>query len=167
MGATVFDFLDIVDAAYKLEISDAQWLQGLAYAARPRLDEGFGLAVFEYYKPEGAQPQIVQSFHLGIPHGLEAIYKTVFATMDPLIRLRPFRLGPCITGSELMGMRNQFRNNPHMKKFVHTFGMYDSIWITAAEPSGRGVGFHAGRPRIEWASSTEKRRWGRAKAPAC
>jgi DNA-binding CsgD family transcriptional regulator len=164
MGASAFDFLDIVDAAYKVDISDAQWLRELAHAARPRLDHGFGVAVFEFFKPEGAQPTIVQRFHLGIPSELEAIYQTIFAKMDPAIRLRPFRLGPCITGSELMGMHDQFRNEPHMKKFVHRFGMYDSIWITAAEPSGRGVGFHAGRPHVEWASVTEKRRWGRVAA---
>ena len=164
MGTSAFDFLDIVDAAYKVDVSDVQWLQGLAHAARPRLDQGFGVAVFEYFKPDGAQPKIVQSFYLGIPKELEAIYQTVFATMDPVIRLRPFRLGPCITGSELMGMREQFRNDPHMKKFVHRFGMYDSIWITAAEPSGRGVGFHAGRSQVEWASVAEKRRWGRVAA---
>ena len=51
-----------------------------------------------------------------------------------------------------------------MKKFVQHFGMYDSIWITAAEPSGRGVGFHAGRPEVKWASPAEKKRWGRVAA---
>src|SRR5262249_1242064 len=110
------------------------------------------------------QPKISQRYDLGIPAELEAIYSTVFATMDPAIRLRPFRLGPCISGSELMGMREQFRHDPHMKKFVQRVGMYDSIWITAAEPSGHGVGFHAGRPAVRWASPAEKKRWGRVAA---
>lgn len=164
MGASSFDLLDVVDTAYKVDIPDAQWLRELAHAARPHLDQGFGVAVFEYFKPEGSQPKIVQRFHLGIPDELEAIYGTVFARMDPAIRLRPFRLGPCISGSELMGMREQFREESHMKKFVHRFGMYDSIWITAAEPSGRGIGFHAGRSQVKWASATQKRRWGKVAA---
>ncbi|HLL06237.1 MAG TPA: LuxR C-terminal-related transcriptional regulator [Myxococcaceae bacterium] len=164
MGASAFNLLDIIDVAYMVDMQDAQWLRELALAARPHLDQGFGVAAFEYIKPEGAQPRIVQRFHLGIPDELEAIYGTVFAKMDPAIRLRPFRLGPCITGSELMGMRQQFRNEPHMKKFVQRFGMFDSIWITAAEPSGRGLGFHAGRPQIGWASPTLKKRWGRVAA---
>jgi len=158
------DLLDVVDVAYQFDLPDAQWLQALAHAVRPHLDRGFGVAVFEYYKPEGARPQIVQRFHLGMPSDLEAIYSLVFAKMDPTIRLRPFHCGSCITGSELMGMREQFRDEPHMKEFVQRFGMYDSIWITAAEPSGRGLVFHAGQPTIRWASPAEKHRWGRVAA---
>jgi len=164
MGARAFDLLDVVDAAYKVDLPDPEWLEALAQAARPHLDRGFGVAVFEYFKPEGAEPRIAQRFHLGIPDELDSVYSTVFAKMDPAIRLRPFRLGPCITGSEIMKMHEQFREEPHMKKFVQRFGMYDSIWITAAEPSGRGIGFHAGRPAIKWASADEKRRWGRVAA---
>jgi len=160
MRSKARDLPFILDAAYQVDVPDAQWLQGLAQAARPHLDDGFGLAAFEYFKPEGAQPRIVQRFHVGIPDELDAIYHTVFDTMDPGIRLRPFRLGPCVTGSELMEMRREFRKQPHMERFVQRFGMYDSIWITAAEPSGHGVGFHAGRPRIRWATPVQKRRWG-------
>lgn len=164
MGTSALDLMDVVEAAYRIDVPDAQWLRELAQAARPHLDQGLGVAVFEYYKPEGAQPRIIQRFYLGIPHKLEAIYGTVFTKMDPAIRLRPFRLGPCITGSELMGMRDQFRNDSHMKKFVHRFGMFDSLWITAAEPSGRGIGFHAGRAQIKWASAAQKKRWGKVAA---
>lgn len=164
MTSKALDPMDVVDAAYKIDAPDAQWLRDLAHATLPLLDEGFGLAAFEYFKPEGGQPRIVQRFHLGIPHELDAIYHTVFQTMDPGIRLRPFRLGPCIAGSELMGMRKEFLKQPHMKRFVHRFGMYDSIWITAAEPSGRGVGFHAGRSRIHWVTPAQKKRWGRIAA---
>src|SRR5262245_29368899 len=78
MGPRRLDLLDIVDAAYKVDGSNTEWLQVLAHAARPHLDQGFGVAVFEYLKPEGAQPQIVQRFHLGIPDELDAIYHTVF-----------------------------------------------------------------------------------------
>ena len=160
--AAIPPLLDIVEAAYQVEKPDKQWLEGLAVVARPHLDEGFGLAAFEYYKPEGALPEIVQHFHLGIPEKLEAIYHTVFHTMDPEIRLRPFRLGPCISGSQLMGMRAaDFKEQPHMKRFVQNFGMYDSIWITAAEPTGYGIGFHAGRGKIGWATPTQVERWGR------
>jgi DNA-binding CsgD family transcriptional regulator len=152
--------LDVIDAAYQVERSDAAWLESLALAARPHLDEGFGVAAFEYYKPVGGMPEIVRTFHVGIPDELEAIYRTVFETMDPEIRLRPFRMGPCIAGSQLMGMRQDFKEQPHMKRYVQTFGMYDSIWITAAEPSGYGVGFHSGRRKIGWATPSQVKRWG-------
>ncbi len=53
------DLLDVVDAAYQVDLLDDHWLQGLAHAARPHLDRGFGVAGFEYFKPEGAQPTII------------------------------------------------------------------------------------------------------------
>src|SRR5690349_6389025 len=105
MGARVqTDLLDVVDAAYGLDLPDAEWLDRLAKAAVPHLDGGFGMAAFEYNKPDGELQQVVRHVHLGIPADLEAIYHRVFETMDPEIRLRPFRMGPCIAGSQMMGM---------------------------------------------------------------
>lgn len=158
------DLLDIVEAAYNVDRSDEEWLKEVAHAAHPHLDRGFGIAAFEYFRPPEGQPSISRRFHLGIPNQLDRIYSKVFEQMDPEIRLRPFRLGPCISGSELMGMRKKFHAEPHMQRFVQRFGMYDSLWITAAEPSGHGLGLHAGRPNIAWASQVEKKRWGKIAA---
>ena len=154
--------LPIVEVAYEnIDASDEDWLGRVLAASRPHLDEGFGVAAFEFYRPGDGLPEILQSLHEGIPPKLSAIYPKVFATMDPEIRKRPFRLGPCVTGSAMMGMGDDFREQPHMKKYVHAFGMFDSLWITAAEPSGRGCGFHAGRAQIRAPSSSQVKRWGR------
>jgi DNA-binding CsgD family transcriptional regulator len=158
------DLLDIVEAAYDLDSPGQPWLARLTDAVRPHLDRGFGVAGFEFHRPEGGMPTIVQRHNIGIPDALEALYPTVFTTMDPAIRQRPFLMGPCVTGSQLMGMHREFRDQPHMKRYVQQFGMFDSIWITAAEPSGLGCGFHAGRPKIAWASPAEMERWGRIAA---
>jgi DNA-binding CsgD family transcriptional regulator len=159
------DVLTIVESAYQVDAPADRWLRDLSDRVRPHLDRGFGMAAFEYYRPPGKPLQLLQSIHIGIPPGLDAIYSTVFATMDPEIRLRPFRMGPCVSGSQMMGMHAaEFKQQPHMKRFVQKFGMYDSIWITAAEPSGRGLGFHAGRPTISWASKVETELWGKLAA---
>jgi DNA-binding CsgD family transcriptional regulator len=158
------DLLNIVDAAYRMELEDAAWLAGLAEAVLPHVDDGFGVAAFEFYRPGDGLPEVVQRYHLGIPDKLEALYPTIFQTMDPEIRQRPFRMGPCITGSQMMGMRRGFLDEPHMKQYAQKFGMYDSFWITAAEPSGRGCGFHAGQSRLTRASAAQVRQWGRIAA---
>jgi hypothetical protein len=90
------DLLQIVEVAYDLEASDQAWLEELAKSVQPHLDAGFGVAAFEYYRPEGALPQIVHRCHLGIPEPLAMLYPRIFDTMDPEIRQRPFRLGPCV-----------------------------------------------------------------------
>src|SRR4029079_19839870 len=100
IGSRANDLLDVVDAAYKVDLPDSEWLRELAEAARPHLDRGFGIAAFEYYKPDGAQPIVAQRFDLGMPSELEALYNTVFATMHPALPLRPVRLRPSITVSD-------------------------------------------------------------------
>lgn len=158
------DLMSIVEAAYRVDLEDAAWLAALAESVLPHLDDGFGVAAFEFYRQGDGLPEVVQRCHLGIPDKLAALYPTVFQTMDPEIRQRPFRMGPCITGSQMMGKRQGFLDEPHMKQYAQKFGMYDSFWITAAEPSGRGCGFHAGRSRLTRASPSQVRQWGRIAA---
>jgi len=127
-------------------------LKRLAEAARPNLDDGFGLNAFESHRPAGGLRQILQRHHLGVPDELAQLQPCVVQEMDPEVRQRPFWMGPCVSGSQLTGRRQEFRDDPLMKGYAQTFGMFDSIWITVAEPSGRGVGFHAGRHKIAWPS---------------
>jgi DNA-binding CsgD family transcriptional regulator len=165
MASVNSDILSIIESAYQVDTPGDVWLRRLSAKVKPHLDQGFGMAAFEYFWPRGGSLQMLQSLHIGIPPGLNEIYSKVFQTMDPQIRARPFEMGPCVSGSQMMGMRaEQFRAQPHMKRFVQQFGMYDSIWITAAEPSGRGLGFHSGRAKIAWASPRQVSLWGKVAA---
>jgi DNA-binding CsgD family transcriptional regulator len=158
------DLIDIVEAAYHVEADDEQWLAGIAAACRPVLDDGFGVCAFQFEHHMGEPPRIVRVTKLGIPEELSSIYATVFRGMDPTVQTRPFTHGPCTTGSQMMGQRAEFLNNEHMKRHVHRFGMHDSLWITAAEPSGSGCGIHAGRLEVGWASRPFRERWARIAA---
>jgi hypothetical protein len=154
------DLLAVVEAAYQVDAPDDGWLLGVARAALPLLDEGFGLCAFEYVRSADGQPEIARSHMLGVPAGLAELHSTIFQTMDPELRQRPFRMGPYVTGSQLVGDLRAMREHPHMKRYAQQFGMYDSIWITAAEPSGRGCGLHAGRPTVSFGTTALKQRWG-------
>jgi DNA-binding CsgD family transcriptional regulator len=158
------DLLDVIEAAYQVDASDAEWLQKLAQSAHPLLDGGFGLCAFQYARGAEGLPEIVRSCMLGLPAGLAELHATIFRTMDPDIKQRPFRMGPCVSGSQLMGGGDALRRHPHMQKYAHTFGMADSLWITAVEPSGAGCGIHAGRAEIGAPSPMVKRHWSRIAA---
>ncbi|MEY2935922.1 MAG: hypothetical protein RL033_6671 [Pseudomonadota bacterium] len=155
------DLLRIVEAAYWVDGTDAQWLERVGEACRPALDEGFGLCVFQFQHQLGSPPQILRAAKVAIPEPLSALYGEVFRRMDPTVQVRPFTHGPCTTGSQMMGQREEFRDNEHMKRHVHQFGMYDSLWITAAEPSGSGCGIHSGRPAVGWVSRSFREHWAR------
>jgi DNA-binding CsgD family transcriptional regulator len=156
--------LDIVEAAYRIDLPDDEWLRCLAGAVRPYLDEGFGFSAFEFHRPEGAVPRILQQCRLGMPDKLAEVYPLAFQSIDPEMRQRPFRMGPCVTGSELTGLHARFHDEPNMKRYLQPFGLFDTLWITAAEPTGYGCGFHAGRAKIGSATPTQVRRWGRIAA---
>lgn len=157
----VGDVLDIVDAAYDLRQSDSAWLEGIGAACQPLLDSGHGLCVFEFEFRPGQGPRILQAKMLGMPAALEAVYPTVFMRMDSDTKTKPFAHGPCTTASQMLGLRAEFRLNPLMQEYAHHFGIVDSLWITAAEPSGRGIGLHAGRSQIGRASSSTISLWAR------
>src|SRR5689334_8662786 len=133
----------MLDAAYRVEVGDAEWLAGLAAACRPALDHGFGICSFEFHYRIGGTPQILQAQMLGMSDELMSVYPKVFESMPPDVRVRPFLRGPCTTASQMMGEGSAFLNNELMKQYAQRFGIYDSIWITAAEPSGWGCGLHA------------------------
>lgn len=164
MKATGADPLAIVEAAYRVESDDREWLEGIAAASRPALDAGFGLCAFEFRYRLGSRFELLQSTLLGVPEDLAKLHRTIFAAMDPEVQTRPFTHGPCTTGSQMMGMRSEFKNNELMARYAQKFGMYDSIWITAAEPTGWGCGLHAGRPSIGWASRATRDYWAKIAA---
>jgi hypothetical protein len=164
MKSRRLDVLRVVEAAYELGPTDEEWLKSVAEAVRPHLDDDFGLAAFEFVRVGDEPPTMLQSQHLWMPESLAAVYPRMFASMPPELRVRPFRLGPCVSGSEMMNMKKEFADLPQMKDGLQKFGMFDSIWITATDPMGRGCGFHAGRKTIAWATAAEKRRWGRVAA---
>jgi len=164
MKSRRFDLLRVLEAAYELESTHEEWLKNVAEAVRPHLDDSFGLAAFEFVRNGDGPPTILQSQHLWMPEPLAAVYPRMFASMSPELRVRPFRLGPCVSGSEMMNMKEEFANLPQMKNGLQKFGMFDSIWITATDPTGRGCGFHAGRKVIAWTKPTEKRTWGQLAA---
>lgn len=164
MSTQRLDLLHIVESAYKLDAPDNAWLLAVAEAVRPYLDEGFGLAAFEFTRAPNQPPRLLQSQHLWMPEPLAEIYPKLFANMDPALRQRPFEMGPVVTGSQMMGMRAEFADLPQMKQGLQRFGMFDSVWITATDPTGRGCGFHAGRRTIGWSTPRDVRRWGRIAA---
>jgi len=153
--------LAIVEAAYRVDLSDSEWLEGIARACVSSLARGFGLCAFEFRHRSGERPEILGCTMLSIPKDLAAAYPSIFKSMDPEVQTRPFAHGPCTTASRMMGGAKQLEHNTLMQRQAHRFGIQDSIWITAAEPSGWGCGLHAGRGEPTSLSRNDVERWSR------
>jgi len=123
------------------------------------MDRGFGLCAFEFNFSVAHGPRIVRSTLLGVPEALAELYPVVFRSLAPDVKMRPFLTNPCTTASEMTGERRAFKDNALMRQYAQRFGMYDSMWVTAAEPSGWGCGLHAGRPKITTLSARTAAQW--------
>jgi DNA-binding CsgD family transcriptional regulator len=157
------EILDIIDAAYRMDGSDDDWLAGIARACRVALDRGFGVCAFQFRHVMGEPPLISRRSALGISAELAQGYAQILRARER-DWARPFAEGPCLTCSQMLGQRDEFDQHPLMQRYLHTFGVRDSLWITALEPSGSGCGLHAGRDRVHWPSRAFRARWARIAA---
>lgn len=155
------DLFDILDAAYRLDLGNREWLSAIVNAARPTLDRGFGLCAFEFQFGTETPPRVLQARMVGMPDELVQLYPMVFTSMSPEFRTRPFTHGPCTSASQMTGLGSALKQHPLMRQHAQRFGIFDSLWITAAEPSGHGVGLHAGRGQISRVSSATRALWSR------
>jgi len=158
------EVLDIVDAAYRMDACDDDWLAGIARACQTSLDRGFGLCAFQFRHVLGEPPVISRRSALGISAELAAGYAQILREREREVWARPFAQGPCITCSQMSGQGDEFDRHPLMQRFLHPLGVRDSLWITALEPSGSGCGLHAGRARVHSPSRAFGARWARIAA---
>src|SRR5688572_6391354 len=89
------DVLGIVEAAYAIDRPDDVWLREIARACRPHLDRGFGIAAFMFrhdgvLSEASAPPEISKVELLGVPQALGVLYPTIYETMPPGLKKRPF-----------------------------------------------------------------------------
>ncbi len=94
------DFVSVVEAAYRLDLEDRAWLEGLAHRARPMLDRGLGVVAYEYdlvQEPEKLEP-IASS---GAPDVLLEAGRRYHLARSREERLRLYRSGPCVTVQEV------------------------------------------------------------------
>jgi hypothetical protein len=81
----------VVEAAYDLGSSDADWLRGILVAARPLLDRGLGVAGWCYEIESGISPSIVvrHPTYLGCSAALHGCFVDMAALVDAreLVRL--------------------------------------------------------------------------------
>lgn len=161
MVVPMTDVLSIVEAAYRIEEADEAWISGIARACRSELDQGLGFALFEFSFSSASPLEILRCHHAFMPEPLAETYPRMLAKMGERNRQLPFLRGPCITGSEMTGSGEEFRRNPQMQAYAQTFGMFDSIWITALDPTGHGLGLHVGLPEIRTLAAVFRERWAR------
>lgn len=153
------DILRIVEAAYNVSVSDEQWLADVASAALPMLDDGFGLSALEFRTGTG-HFEVLQKYQGCLPEHLHDLHGSLL--FDAALFQRASLVGPVVAASQLFDARDAA--DQVVIRAFDALGIRDSLWITAAQPSGLGCGFHVGRSRVEQPSPYQVRRWERVAA---
>jgi DNA-binding NarL/FixJ family response regulator len=138
------DFVSVVEAAYRLDLEDRDWLDGLAQAARPLLDRGLGVIAYDYdfgHEPGHVGPVV----HAG---SLEASVEVGFRfhlARSREERLRLYRSGPCVTVHEVYA--HEIPPDAQAVEDLRRARIKDSLAIVANDPGDVGTSLVA--PDVE------------------
>jgi DNA-binding CsgD family transcriptional regulator len=133
--------LDIIEAIYRIEQAEEPWLTDVIEAARPKLDEGFGLYAGSYDASDLGQVKYSSFVALGSFDREVALQAQLSLSATEVEQT----ITPCGTASQMLGAAF-----PHqaLREFGHPLGVHDALGINAHDPSGFGVVMVVPLPKV-------------------
>jgi DNA-binding CsgD family transcriptional regulator len=141
MRPTRADEVSVLEAAYRLEGTETEWLEGLARAATPFLDEGWGVFASTWY----LEPKTVRlraSVGLGGPPGMNEAAQAA-GRESSSINFGMFLSGPC-SSLATIGAEKQVVADPGSRALL-SLGIRDCLAVMNADPGGYGSALTAYR----------------------
>jgi len=138
LDPTTSHAIDLTEAAYDLEKTDADWLASIIEVGAPILDQGPGVYGFEFVRPPpggGGELVVIRNTHLrslgaDFPERLAAAMSSLPADLVHVIA------PPGYAGT----WRGLIEEQPEAARFpVETLGFQDLLAVLAVDPSGFGV----------------------------
>ncbi|MDH3655325.1 MAG: helix-turn-helix transcriptional regulator [Myxococcales bacterium] len=148
--------IDLTEAAYDLEQSDQEWLPTLLRRGLPILDNGLGVAAYEYARPPDAEGVELRDVHVASgPKDFAERHLRALSTTDPELLRRQLRPGAATTGSEYC------KDDPaQLAHYIsHVDYCKDVLFLTAVDPRGVGVAVVAPLPEVTKLSRQDAQRW--------
>jgi len=150
--------IDLIEAAYDLRGSDADWLARLVQAAEPILDQGLGLFGFGFIRPApglGGADAVVRYMHTrSLPVDFPERFDAARSLLSPELIEAAVPPGYAGTWTQLL------HGYPEVgQAFLETLGYADLLGILAVDPNGVGVHMSAPLPRATRLSKRSRERW--------
>jgi DNA-binding CsgD family transcriptional regulator len=157
------DPIGVIEAAYRIELPELEWLQGIAGAAQPLLDDGFGLNTYLYERLADGNVNIWSPVLAG---GDPVVFATLAgvameASKNGASQLAQTHAGiPCNTASSVLGgpIGGGFEER------LGPLGVRDVLGVVGADPTGFGCGIIVPRRRRGKVSKALMARWSRVSA---
>jgi DNA-binding CsgD family transcriptional regulator len=136
------DLIGIVEAAYHIDLSTAEWLAGICAAAAPVIDSGFGVAAYSYDASDPNGFRLTSSLaYQGMPDGFPFVES--LTNLDIGFVRKSYRARSCSTGSEVAG----FHELPFLGMYADRFGVRDTLVVNGINPDGHGCAVQALLPK--------------------
>lgn len=148
--------IDLTEATYDLKLSDDEWLPAILKRGLPVLDQGLGVAGYEYGRPpEGGEIQLLGIHVASGPADFAERHMRALSTTDPNVLRRQLRPGSATTGSEYAKDRPE-----ELAHYVsHVDYCKDVLFLTAVDCKGAGVAIAAPLAEVTTLSRQDAQRW--------
>ncbi|MGB8224644.1 MAG: helix-turn-helix transcriptional regulator [Polyangiales bacterium] len=153
IGSAIIDF---TEAAYDLELSNEDWLRSILERGLPVLDQGLGVAGYEYGRPPNGGEVDLRRVHVASgPKDFAERHLRALSTTDPAVLRRQLRPGCASTGSMTS------KDNPEeLEHYVsHVDYCKDVLFLTAVDSRGVGVAVVAPLAEVTTLSPQDEQRW--------
>lgn len=153
VGSAIIDF---TEAAYDLALSDRDWLPSLLRRGLPILDNGLGVAGYEYGRPPDTEAVELRHVHVASgPKDFAERHLRALSTTDPEVLRRQLRPGSATTGSE----HSKGRPEELAHYISHVDYCKDVLFLTAVDSRGAGLAVVAPLPEVTTLSEQDAKRW--------
>jgi DNA-binding CsgD family transcriptional regulator len=151
------DLIAVVEAGYRLDPAEPDWLRGVLHAAQPLLDAGLGVIgwQFEQHGRVRTTPVCV-----GCPDGFGVAVETAHRTVSRRMRRAYVHPKLFATMQERLGGRG-LAEFPDVAELMRMGGVYDFAGLEAPDVDGSGVILGAPLPREMRTAAHTVRMWER------
>jgi DNA-binding CsgD family transcriptional regulator len=152
------DEIAVVEAAYRLDGTEAEWLEGLARAASLQVNEHCGVAAVTVHF-ESAGPRMRMVGCSGGPPTLPAAVAEYMRLARPEVLARTFGTSPCTTIGTILGA-DELQADP-ASSVLFDLGIRDAMGVVGLDPGGYLVVLATYFPRATSLSRKTVSRWSR------
>jgi DNA-binding NarL/FixJ family response regulator len=161
----VTDLIDIVEASYDLEGSDAQWFRTILQRASPALDRGLGVFGFIFDVGRRDRSWMWGAHGVGAADGYQAWVAQFYEAMPVELRNSLFYGSPAFSSMSRTVTKGRPADEfPPLREGAIAHGFRDAIAVCARDPSGVGCLFGAPSPAMVRLDPGLSRRWHRLTA---
>jgi DNA-binding CsgD family transcriptional regulator len=143
------DYVALMQAAYQIQADEQAWLGGLARAARPLIDSGFGVMAWAFeYVPTGIRVEVKQAVLLETDRRIWEAFLRSAEMAEPSHIRRYYDAPACSSMSRALGGGRRFLAQADIKEHLHPLGVLDFNIVRCSGPEPRGLVLAAPSSRL-------------------